>query len=67
MEKLAVTEMANSTDSYYSLVVGIAKRAREIAAEAEEEKKILDKKPVQLAMEEYYDKKFYLTLNGKCI
>ena len=65
MEKLAVTEMINSTDNYYSLVVGIAKRAREIAEEAEEQKVLLDKKTVQLAMEEYHDKKFFLEQDGK--
>lgn len=38
--------------SCYSLVIAVAKRARAIAEEAEEERRILIKKPVQIAMEE---------------
>ena len=43
----------NTTVSYYSLVVAIAKRAREIAAEAELKGEILVEKPVDLAVNEY--------------
>lgn len=67
MKQLAVTEMINSTDNYYSLVVGVAKRARDIAREAEENRENLSEKPVQTAMEEYYNNEFYLTLDGKKI
>ncbi len=38
--------------SRYSLVRATAKRAREIAAEAEEEKIILTEKPVSIAIDE---------------
>lgn len=44
--------------SRYSLVIAIAKRARQIAEEAEKNQKSLDEKPVQLAVEEYNDHKF---------
>ncbi|MBR3768459.1 MAG: DNA-directed RNA polymerase subunit omega [Clostridia bacterium] len=44
--------------SRYSLVVGVAKRSREIADEANEEKEILVEKPVSLAVEELLDGKF---------
>ncbi len=38
--------------SRYSLVTAVAKRAREIALEAEEKCEILDEKPVSLALDE---------------
>lgn len=38
--------------SRYSLVTATAKRAREIAEEAEENKEIITEKPVSLALEE---------------
>lgn len=38
--------------SRYSLVTAVAKRAREIALEAEEKSEILDEKPVSLALDE---------------
>lgn len=39
--------------SRYSLVVAVAKRAREIAEEAEKEGQILVEKPVDLAVHEF--------------
>ena len=44
--------------SYYSLVVAVAKRARQIAEEAEENHEILVEKPVQLAVEEFTNNKY---------
>lgn len=44
--------------SRYSLVVAIAKRAREIASEAERKREILDEKPVEIAVQEYVDHKY---------
>ncbi|MCI1955331.1 MAG: DNA-directed RNA polymerase subunit omega [Oscillospiraceae bacterium] len=44
--------------SRYSLVIAIAKRARQIAEDAEKNKVILDDKPVQIAVREYMDHKF---------
>ncbi len=38
--------------SRYSLVTAVAKRAREISAEAQEEGEILTEKPVSLALDE---------------
>ncbi len=38
--------------SRYSLVTAVAKRAREIALDAEENNEILDEKPVSLALDE---------------
>jgi DNA-directed RNA polymerase subunit omega len=44
--------------SRYSLVVAIAKRAREIAGDAERKREILEEKPVELAVQEYVDHKY---------
>lgn len=44
--------------SRYSLVVGVAKRSREIADEAKENKEIIVEKPVSLAVEELLDGMF---------
>ena len=44
--------------SRYSLVTAVAKRAREVAAEAEEKGEILDEKPVSIALDEILSKKY---------
>ena len=41
MLRPAITQLISKNDSYYSLVIGVAKRAREIADELAEEKKTL--------------------------
>lgn len=45
LQKPAVSEILKNNESYYSLVVGVAKRAREIASEAELNGEILVEKP----------------------
>ena len=54
----------NTTVSYYSLVVAIAKRAREIAAELKGE--ILVEKPVDLAVNEYIEGAFRIVEPKEC-
>lgn len=44
--------------SYYSLVIAVAKRAREIAEEAENDGKILIDKPVDLAVQDFVNDKY---------
>jgi DNA-directed RNA polymerase subunit omega len=46
--------------SRYSLVTAIAKRARQIAENAEKNRVVLDEKPVELAVQEYIDHKFIM-------
>lgn len=53
MHKPAVSEILKNNESYYSLVVAVAKRAREIASEAEMNGEIIVEKPVQLAVEQF--------------
>lgn len=43
-------EKLKGNKSRYAVVVGVAKRAREIASKAEEENQILIEKPVSLAV-----------------
>lgn len=60
MLKPSIELTQNQHISDYSLVVGIAKRAREIAsiAESSEEHEPLAEKPVDLAVQEYIQHKF---------
>ncbi|MEG1849568.1 MAG: DNA-directed RNA polymerase subunit omega [Oscillospiraceae bacterium] len=48
-----MTEMLERDQDCYTFVVAVAKRAREIAENAEEQHEILESKPVQLAVEEF--------------
>lgn len=49
--------LANNT-SRYSLVTAVAKRAREISSEAQENGDILNEKPVSIALDEIINGKF---------
>ncbi len=49
--------------SRYSLVVGVAKRARQIVEEAEKNGEILIEKPVDLAVHDFMDEKYRLVEN----
>ena len=53
-------KMLENVNSRYSLVVGTAKRAREIREEAIENEKQLDEKTVSVAMEEICDGKYVI-------
>lgn len=56
----------NAGVSYYSLVVAIAKRAREIANEAELKGEILIEKPVDLAVDEFIEGDFKIVEPHAC-
>ena len=49
-----VAELVEKTGSRYQLVNLVAKRARDISTDAEENGEILDKKPVSSAIDEVY-------------
>lgn len=55
MHKPSLNDILKQGESYYSLVVAVAKRARIIAIEAEENGDILIEKPVQIAVEQFDD------------
>ena len=52
MLRPAVSEILKEGQSYYSLVIAVAKRAREIAQNAEDEHIIMTEKPVKIAVQE---------------
>lgn len=52
MHRPSANEILKNNESYYSLVVAVAKRARKIAEDAEERGDMLEEKPVQMAVEE---------------
>ncbi len=51
-------EVLKNRTSRYSLVTAIAKRAREISADAQENEEILNDKPVSIALDEIITGKF---------
>ena len=53
MLRPAITQMITKNESCYSLVIGVAKRAREIADELYENGQVLEEKPVKTAVDEF--------------
>ena len=53
MLRPAVSQLITKNESYYSLVVAVAKRAREIADDVYNKNQILEEKPVRTAVEEF--------------
>lgn len=58
MLRPAVNQIISKNESCYSLVIAVAKRAREISDELVENNQILEEKPVKTAVEEI--------ASGKC-
>lgn len=58
MLRPAVNQIISKNESCYSLVIAVAKRAREISNELAENKLTLEEKPVKTAVEEL--------ASGKC-
>ena len=53
MLRPAAIQILKNNESYYSLVVAVAKRAREITDEASKNEKVLEEKPVKTAVDEF--------------
>ncbi|WP_178725930.1 DNA-directed RNA polymerase subunit omega [Huintestinicola sp.] len=60
MLRPAMNQIATHGESYYSIVTGIAKRAREIADELSEKNMTLEEKPVKTAVDEFAARKFII-------
>lgn len=60
MLKLSVNDIVKHNENCYSFVIAVAKRAREISEEAEEEDVLLDEQPVQMAVKEFVEGKFHI-------
>ncbi len=58
MHRPSVSELLKNGESYYSLVVAVAKRAREITDEMNEQGMELTEKPVQTAVDEFAKGKY---------
>ena len=54
-------------ESPYSLVIAVAKRAREISDEIDENKLILEEKPVKTAVDEFAEKKYVFVPHGTIV
>jgi len=63
MRKISIDELNNMVDSRYSLVTIISKRARQIVDGSEPLIKTNTKKPVVIAIEEFYDHKYEAIYN----
>ena len=58
MYKPSIDDMLAGKQSRYSLVIGVAKRAREISDDFNERGEICDDKPVLLAVEDFKHHKY---------
>lgn len=58
MKRVNVDDLFYGKVSRYSLVIGVAKRARQITQEFEDNCIVTDEKPVLLAIDEIKDHKF---------
>ena len=65
MLRPSMSSIIKPGDNYYSFVVAIAKRAREIAIEAEEDRSLNEEKPVQKAVEEFAAGKYKILSSGQ--
>lgn len=58
MKRASLDDMLTGKESRYALVIGVAKRAREIAQNFKDENVITDEKPVLLAIEDFRNHKY---------
>lgn len=65
MLRPAVNQIISKNESCYSLVIAVAKRAREIAEELYENEKTLEEKPVKTAVEEFANGKYKIVEASK--
>lgn len=63
MRKISVDKLIDMVDSRYSLVTIISKRARQIIDGSDILIKTTTNKPVSIAIEEFYDRKFEAIYN----
>ena len=65
MSKIIAFDPEKYSKSRYSTVIGVAKRAREIAEQAAEDKEILTEKTVKTAMRELIEGKYRIVTIDK--
>ena len=64
MKRASLEDMLSGKESRYALVIGVAKRAREIADDFKEEGVITDDKPVLLAIDDFKNHKYNILEEG---
>ena len=60
MHQVSIDDMLSGKKSRYALVIGVAKRAREISQDFQENKVISEDKPVLLAIDDFKNHKYEL-------
>ncbi|MDD6278486.1 MAG: DNA-directed RNA polymerase subunit omega [Oscillospiraceae bacterium] len=65
MLRPAVNQIISKNESCYSLVLAVAKRAREISSELYENNEILEEKPVKTAVEDIASGRYKIVYNDK--
>ena len=58
MKRASIDDMMKGKESRYALVIGVAKRAREIADYYKEDGVVIEEKPVLLAIEDFKNHKY---------
>lgn len=58
MLRPSLNQIATKNESYYSVVLAVAKRAREIADDLYNNNETLEEKPVKTAVEEFASRKY---------
>lgn len=58
MLRPSINQIATKNESYYSVVLAVAKRAREIADDLCQNGQTLEEKPVKTAVEEFANRKY---------
>lgn len=58
MLRPAISQILKNNESYYSLVIAVAKRARQISDDAFDEKVTLEEKPVKTAIDEFASREY---------
>ncbi len=60
MLRPCLSQITTKNESYYSIVMGVAKRAREITEDLVANEKPLEEKPVKTAVDELAARKFFI-------
>jgi DNA-directed RNA polymerase subunit omega len=60
MLRPAAIQILKNNESYYSLVLAVAKRAREITEDSFENKTVLNERPVKKAVDEFASNEYKL-------
>lgn len=60
MLRPCLSQVSTKNESYYSIVMGVAKRAREITDELVTNDKVLEEKPVKTAVDELASRRYFI-------